>query len=666
MTTTIEGVVLTVPAFAEHGGFVFGAKLVTPDDPDAFAASLRRIASPIARSALDAETNELVDQLIELGVVSPVTPALAHLTLDATDDERRVLEGALRERWCSVTAPPRLVVLGALGSARWNAAVSQTEAGGPALTLSFEDEGVWLGPHRGAAVACPRCLLHRRLAREASSIAAAVPTHRSLTLAATLLANHLERNAWAIHDLAHWVSEYDATPHVLLRSPACPTCFRPSTPTPEIAAGHVARTLEALRQPDGQEPNLQSELEWLTIGPLASMSPGFVVTHDAYRDAWLGIAGVFGVAIDGDERVVVQQPNAAYGSGFTHTRQRRVLFSEAIERLALIGMRVDVARRTAESLGALAVQPQTVIPPFADGSGGVPSNTTTDWCWATSLASHEPRLVPFDVMVAGRPTKPRGSRLADEPFFTGGATHVSPLRATTHALFELIERDAFMVAWYLQLPLPLLERRPLAHEPEAARAWLEAREISFRCYDLAVDLDVPTVLTVAQARTAVGEWAKGGLVLSACSAPTVTQAMGRGLSEVMGQFTALACTRGDADTTVAEWTNTFLRYVRRDASDAIAFLGRPATPPVRSRDFDGSLEQLVARYQAQGLDPLVKVVMTDEAARLKLWPVKALAPGLLRPSPDRATMRFPRARLEAIARRWGVPFVLHEADHPQA
>jgi ribosomal protein S12 methylthiotransferase accessory factor len=121
------------------------------------------------------------------------------------------------------------------------------------------------------------------------------------------------------------------------------------------------------------------------------------------------------------------------------------------------------------------------------------------WVWGYSLTRQSPVLVPEQLVYYCDFQRP-------EPLFVYGssngcATGTSLEEAILHALWELIERDAFLISWFGRLPLRRID-------PWSCRT----RETLFlfdrleHCgyepllFDMRLDLDIPAVMAVARRR----------------------------------------------------------------------------------------------------------------------------------------------------------------------
>jgi ribosomal protein S12 methylthiotransferase accessory factor len=117
------------------------------------------------------------------------------------------------------------------------------------------------------------------------------------------------------------------------------------------------------------------------------------------------------------------------------------------------------------------------------------------WVWGMSLAQGRPILVPRDVV-----WWVRGPGVLFSPTSSGAAIHSGLPHAILNAVYEMIERDAFVIAWLARLSLPRLALPPDAPDPAGARRALAELDFECRYVDLTTDLGIPVVLALVRDR----------------------------------------------------------------------------------------------------------------------------------------------------------------------
>ncbi|GAB3996729.1 hypothetical protein GCM10029992_17640 [Glycomyces albus] len=126
-------------------------------------------------------------------------------------------------------------------------------------------------------------------------------------------------------------------------------------------------------------------------------------------------------------------------------------------------------------------------------------DTPTDWVWGFRLGSRRPVLVPEHVAYWhidswGR-SGPLGPRFLYETS-NGCAVGSSIEEASLYGLFEVVERDAFLLTWYTRRPV-----RPLAVDDaevpslRGMRALLDRIGYDLRLFDTTTELGIPSVMS---------------------------------------------------------------------------------------------------------------------------------------------------------------------------
>lgn len=439
--------------------------------------------------------------------------------------------------------------------------------------------------------------------------------------------------------LAHWGDDAFAE-HAVLRASECPDCRRRS-PYP------------AFRFPDpptlDDGPPLLDEAGTLRLfdtlvdpltGPIVrfqerrprSEGPRFF----QYRAAWAGLGGPRG---SGD---------VAWGSGtaLAAGEARAAALCEAVERASVLPWpsSTDLLHASARELGPRALDDRRfdVFHPHTRAARGFPYRRATvhdrlEWLWGWSLSRGEPRLIPAHRVFLGASPHAQGPGLPDAPIVSGFACAASFAEAARRGLLEVLERDAFMLAWAHRLPLARLdgdslgEARP--HLEAFAAETSEDAGFEARCFELRLEHGLPFVLAMFRSQRP-GDAAAG--VASAAN-PHRGAAARRALCELAMVYRtlreALARHRGPLPDprrpeTVVEMHQHALLYARPDMLPTL----EPwwTSVPVDTgapEDVDAGLEALVERLAAFDLEVLVVDLTRPEIRELGLRVVKVLVPG---------------------------------------
>lgn len=206
--------------------------------------------------------------------------------------------------------------------------------------------------------------------------------------------------------------------------------------------------------------------------------------------------------------------------------------------------------------------------------------------------------------------------------------------AALAGLLELVERDAFMLAWRARLSLPLLEISSVPELVAWERRYLAASRLRLDVVDLSVVHDVPTALAVVRD-------AAGSLAAGAAAAPDPAGAYRKAVAEAYASHGAARRMRSAAPRFRDDFSDvvSFGDHIRVYAEPANAaradFLtASPARRPIRDvkplegQDTTEQLEALVARLVACGIEPYAVDATTPDVAELGLHVVRAVAPEL--------------------------------------
>jgi ribosomal protein S12 methylthiotransferase accessory factor len=190
----------------------------------------------------------------------------------------------------------------------------------------------------------------------------------------------------------------------------------------------------------------------------------------------------------------------SYGRGETVAEAERIALFETIERRlgAWPHARRTVLRSTYAELGPdRAIDPVTL---------GLPDPTpyspdvSTRWVHGWSVTRDRPVAVPEHVVYF------RALGSADAPRFLDDSSNGcglgnSPQEAALHALFELLERDAFLLAWYARTPL----RRVAVPAEDDVTPHLVDRldqlDYDLVFFDATTEVGLPVVVSLARQRS---------------------------------------------------------------------------------------------------------------------------------------------------------------------
>lgn len=197
--------------------------------------------------------------------------------------------------------------------------------------------------------------------------------------------------------------------------------------------------------------------------------------------------------------------DGGYGRAGDFAGSERVALFESVERY--VGMR-PTGRRTVLRAPFAALGPDRAVDPRRLGLPdpafhGHPASRTVpydpalelDWVHGWSLTGGRPVAVPEHVAYWDVPGG--GTRVVYESS-NGCGLGNSLEEATLYGLFEVAERDAFLMAWYGATPLPRVE--PPADDPDTALLTDRAALLGYRLLllDATNDFGIPAVVAVCR------------------------------------------------------------------------------------------------------------------------------------------------------------------------
>ncbi|MGH9126022.1 MAG: TOMM precursor leader peptide-binding protein [Acidimicrobiales bacterium] len=204
-----------------------------------------------------------------------------------------------------------------------------------------------------------------------------------------------------------------------------------------------------------------------------------------------------------------------YGRGRNFGRAGSVAILEAYERLGSYPHEGQIIQGLAfDEVRGLAVDPAS-LGGYSRAQLDHPNcrvmvygaDVPMDWAFGHDLVDGQAWLLPADVAFYGydytpRPGQPRRVRFFAESS-SGCALGSSLEEAALHALFELIERDAFLLAWGRRVPLPEIERVSVEDDPTTALLLdgIDARGFDVHLLSTTYDLGLPSVWALAVNRS---------------------------------------------------------------------------------------------------------------------------------------------------------------------
>ncbi|HXM58272.1 MAG TPA: TOMM precursor leader peptide-binding protein [Candidatus Dormibacteraeota bacterium] len=551
-------------------------------------------------------------------------------------------------------------------------------ADAPWLPVRADLDEIWIGPLSGTRPGCATCLdlrrraAHRyglareRIARTLADAPAVAPVSARAVIEVAL--------AWDPRDTHTAVSitipEGKVESVSVLPVPGCPACGR-------LDDRRV--TAAQLRSDPSRAAGLRAvgdRVERLAVGRRAGVIRSVVSAPD---EALAGLRlGRAWVSTHDHLRGRTTSGEWAAGAAETAEEARAVAMLEALERYAATrprGRRLEQA--SGARLGDRAIDPRRLILHGDDQYGRrgfrwapYDPEAVRRWAWAYSVGGDRQVAVPADLVFhqLSRASADGGPGVRPLAYTTsnGSAIGSSVAEAAFHGLLEVLERDAFLVAWYRGRPLTRL-RLETAEDPRIGRLCGTLRAEGYEI--IALDVSLPELRIPSVWATVVNTAGSGLKTLSgACAHPDPEQAVLGALREAAGHLPLMRRLyerdRGRAEAMLADPTT-----VRTPADHALVFgcaeafdeieplVGPRSAQPLRAhfgRGAEPGLDALCSRLTSRGQDVLFVDLTPADVAALGLRVVRALVPGALP-----ITFGHGRERLEGTdrvpagsARRW--------------
>lgn len=549
----------------------------------------------------------------------------------------------------------------------------------PAATVHLAARAVLIGPWGGAeaGAACGRCLAMRwqRLRSRSEREALELGGRPAGGTAWPLLTDYALDAVWAAYRAAFTTARpaADAQPadrtlpqvtrvdlvtlatatFPLLPEPLCPHCVRP---TPETA-DQARLPLSASPKPDPDGYRLRP----LDAFPLPTAALANPVCGALGADTWLNPTSTTTAPVAGSHfvRGYAGLNDVTWSGQANRYRTSRTLaFLEGLERYAGTHRRRGTAPVTEAYHGLLAAgtpaldptacgayAPETyredpMVSPF-DPERPIP------WVWGHSLRDDQPILVP-------RRLVHYSAGLAADNFVfecsNGCATGSRPEEAILHALLELVERDAFLIAWHARIHLTEIDLTG-AHVPPSVAGMLERATLhgyQVHAFDTRMDLPVPVITGLAARR----DGGAGTLSFSAAAGFDPQQTLESALSEVLTYLPHLPYQVAERRAELEAMADDYHRVKQlkdhaqlyglpRMARHAREYREPAAVAPLervyrdwqaarpRTGDLLDDLRLLVDALVRAGHDVIAVDQTTPEQRRMGLHTVRAVVPGLL-------------------------------------
>lgn len=346
---------------------------------------------------------------------------------------------------------------------------------------------------------------------------------------------------------------------------------------------------------------------------------------------------LLGVALDSRPAGTGPDPDVALAAAL----------GEAAERYSACWLPQDeFVLATADELGPEAVAPGRFAL-FSEaqyatrGFAFEPFVETTRVLWTRGfrLPDAAPAYLPVQLVYMPFAAAP-GETLIGYTNSNGTACGPTLEEAIVNGLLELVERDAFFLAWYNRLSLPLLDWSGDPELEDFDARYFRPSGLRYAAVDLSAFWDVPTVAGVV--RTRAGTIAPVGV--GAAAGVTVAGAWRSALSEASSVRSWVR--RLGAEGALRPYRDDFADIETLD--DHVAFYGTPENaaltgfldasrerratddvPPIEGDNVFGQIEAITRRLAARGVQAYAVDVTAPDVRAAGLFVAKVVAPELV-------------------------------------
>ena len=234
-----------------------------------------------------------------------------------------------------------------------------------------------------------------------------------------------------------------------------------------------------------------------------------------------------------DEVLGTNSVDTAGAANVSRAASRAAAIGEAVERYAgAASSNADRPRASAHSLGDAAVDPTrfAYFRPEQLATPGFPfvpftPHTPLRWVEGFGVPGCDPALLPAQLVFLGSP--PPDEPLVAYATSNGLACGGTLEEAILAGLLELVERDAFMIAWANRLSLPLLDWTGDPVLERIEQLYLAPAGLRHAAVDASCFFGIPTAFGVVHGP----EGDAGRLGLGAAAAATIQDAVRKALAE---------------------------------------------------------------------------------------------------------------------------------------
>lgn len=246
---------------------------------------------------------------------------------------------------------------------------------------------------------------------------------------------------------------------------------------------------------------------------------------------------------------------------------------------------------------------------------------------------------------------------------SGNAAHTDPDLALLSGLFEVVERDAFMIAWWRKLQLPRVDYMQDPHLAAMYARYYEGCNATFHVFDMTFDFGIPTYLCLCEFQQPAGRAVVMGAATRYSPRAAIDKAMleaaqclvwGRDLVRRKPEFDP-----GPDWKNIREFEDRVRLFCEPNMRSHLSFwLDSPSTAPLRpeppERTAAETLHHCIGQVSNVGLETIVVDQTSPDIRNAGFVAPKVMIPGIV---PLTAVHRIPMTgspRIREIPGRVGL------------
>jgi len=260
------------------------------------------------------------------------------------------------------------------------------------------------------------------------------------------------------------------------------------------------------------------------------------------------------------------------------------------------------------------------------------------WVKGKYVNSGQPVWVPSQCVYLGRIP---GETIVLERGSTGLAAGSSMEQAILHGLLEVVEHDAFTIAWLNRLSPPIVELEKHSYLQSVFQEQLARPHLNYKIVDITTDLGIPSYVVIIRQKSG---WPC--LRTATCTRLDAPEAIIKAAIEGLVSRTIILyqrsyyenVTKGKSVTQVFKETAQdnhgdtyadprFFRYAEFLGSSKRRIQEREL-PNYSQKDTKKDLAFCLAKLKSKGFEPIVVDITPNEVRRYGLKAVKVIVPGL--------------------------------------